>query len=240
LDGREEWHTDGVTLYPATLIWRNSRRMGVVAGPLIFAFLLLRKAIGWRFRASYGTVRPDRLRLVSIEQVPLEVREQLPLFVEACRDAGFSPCFIWKPAFIGGRQALNVVLLDADARTFATIIWFRISVRGRVAERVVFACHSVTAEGLNFDTGTLPAAERHPELIPADRDLVTVPLETPPSRLIAMHRERLKDRRGFVTFDCESLKAHVLKETQANFDWRCERGFLVPLSPEDAERLRTS
>lgn len=229
------WYTDDVTLYSAAHIWRVTCRVGL-AGPLIALFFLLRKAIGWRFRATYGTARPDRLPLVPAAEVPPEVRDALAPALSACKDAAMSVCFAVRPASIGGRTTYSVVMLDSDGRTCATAMWLQSRIGRSTVERAMLSCHSRTADGADLDTGVLdPASDRR--LILSGHDLLGLPLGTSPEDVIRVHRERIASRADLVRLDCDSIAAHMLEESRRFFDWRVEHGFLVALTPREVRRL---
>lgn len=235
----ETWYTDDPILYPPAVIWRTARRLGPL-GPSVFLLTLLRRSLGLRPAATYGTTRPNRLPVVPNEEVPLEVRERMAPALRACGDAGMRLCFICRPAFLGSRSAYSATLSDASETTFATVIRLRTAARGQVLERTIFSCHSETTGGVRMSTAASPPAEHHPEMIPSHVDLVVLPPETFPDAVITSHAERIESRKDLLRFDCESLRHHALEDWRRHFDWRVERGFLVPLNPKEVRRLTAS
>ncbi|MGC1274075.1 MAG: hypothetical protein WBC44_10240 [Planctomycetaceae bacterium] len=230
------WYTDDITLYSASSLWRTSRRQGIIAGSLICLFFLFRKAIGWRFRPTYGTTLPDRLPIIPSEQIPPDVRDATATALATCRDADMTVCFSTKPPYIGGRSGYSVVMLDRAGTTYATAIWLRTTVGLSTAENTMLSCHSLTSSGTELHTGGVdPSVDMR--LIMPGNDLLALPLDTPPESVIAAHRERIVSRTDLVRFDSDSLSDHVMTAARRYLDWRIEQGYLVPLTPAEVHRL---
>lgn len=230
------WYTDDVTLYSYGTLLRMSLRQGVVAGPLIFLFFAFRKAIGWRFRPTYGTALPDRLPIIPGEQIPEQVRQAMAPALAACREAGFIVCFAVKPALIGGKSAHFVGMLDRAGTTYATAIWFRLTVGRQSGEKVVLSCHSRTFAETELHTGPTDASADRGLIMPG-YELLELPPDATPDDAISAHARRIGSRADLVHFKSDSLAVHVLAEQRRYFQWRIEQGYLVPLTPSEVRRL---
>ena len=230
------WYTDDVTLYSYGTLLRMSFRQGVVTGPLIFLFFAFRKAIGWRFRATYGTALPDRLPIIPGDQIPEQVRNAMALALAACRDAGFTVCFAMQPALIGGKSAYLVGMLDRAGTTYATAVWFRLTVGQQSAEKVVLSCHSQTLAETELHTGPSDGSADRGLIMPG-YELLELPDDATPDDAISAHAQRIESRTDLVQFNNDSLAPHSLAESRRYFQWRVEQGYLVPLTPDEVRRL---
>ncbi len=239
MDAAADYYADDLTRLPASLIWRFARQANpVFAGPT-FAFLGLRKLLGWRFQATHG-VRRDMMPLIGPDELPQAVRDAMTPALDACRTAGFRPCFFVKPGHIGGKRVYSAFLLDPAGTTAASVAWFRLRVGGQTAEKVAFACHSTRGDGVELDTGAMPDAHWMPELIPPGRDFLRLPDGTPEAAVIAAHRDRIRDCRDVRRFDGDSLKVHSEQLLRRLFDFLIERGFYARLSAAEVRRLAAS
>jgi hypothetical protein len=232
------YYRDDVTLLPIAAIWRLSWRLPLFVSLPVFTLFLIRKLLGWRFAATSGTPRPDRLPEIDEEEVPARIRDELEPALHACRAAGFEVMFWIRPNYIGGKQGFMCYLLHEQGQVFATPFWLRVTVRGQTRTNVVFSCHSCRADGVDLHTGTL--AEEHwiPEMIPPDVEFMRLPIDTPPGTVILQHQRRFMGGADLIRFDRASLAAKVVHDAQRVIDFLVEKGIYMPVSEPEVERLQ--
>ena len=199
------YYTDDVTLLPARTIWRIVFRGLPVMAPPAFAYFYARKILRRRFPASYGAPYPQAIEIVAESEIPTDARASMAPITRACEELGFQTAFHLVPRFIGGKRAASTVLLGGDGYSFATVVWFSVSVGQFTKSKVVFSCHSCLINGCRLHTSTIAAEDRHPELIPPDTHMMCLPVDTPMPKVVDAHRAHTSGHGlGLVRFTHES------------------------------------
>jgi hypothetical protein len=237
----DAWYTENILRLPTGLLWRSSLRQGLFLGPQVFLILLVRKALGWKLRPAFALRRATELPRVSERSVPADVLERFVPVRRACQAGGLHPCFLTKPPYLGGRTVYAAAFLSEDGLISAVAALIVTTAGRTVVENLVFLCESQTTGGKKLVTQPIDAvtdaAYVREGLALPEIDLLPLSLSADASQAIAAHRERIAGRADLIRFDAESLGTMIVTSSQRYFDWRVERGLLVPVPPRDLARL---
>jgi hypothetical protein len=239
-DSDAEWFTENILRLPTPLLWENSRRQGLFWGPQVFLILLLRKAVGWKFRPIFGLRRAILLPRVAERSVPPDVLERFVPARRACQAAGLRPCFLTKPAYLGGRTVYAAIFLSEDGLVTAVAALIRTRAARNIVEQQTFVCQSVSTTGDRLVTQAIDSVSARLSPVLPGVQLLPLTPSADSSQTIAAHREHVSGRNDLVRFDEERLAELILEDSQCFFDWRVEEGLLVPLTPREVRRLSGS
>lgn len=78
-----------------------------------FPFLLLRKALGWRFKAFHGTRRPNELPPM-VDSGTAQARRDFSVYENTCLEYGMEHVRTFRPPWIGGKSGVFAVWLHPD------------------------------------------------------------------------------------------------------------------------------
>ncbi len=87
-------------------IWRMVRRQGLAFCAISFPFLLLRKALRWRFRAFHGTRRPNELPPIVDPKSLAQARRDFSVYESTCLEYGMEHVRTFRPPWIGGKSGV--------------------------------------------------------------------------------------------------------------------------------------
>ena len=232
-----EFYTDDITLMPIIAIWRALRGQPLFGRVLAFLYILARKALGKRFPANHGTRRPTELTSVPPDEIPGDIRAALAPFDDACTARTMKHLGYFRPQWIGNKRGLVSLWLDPTGATSCSITWIDMRLGSFRKTKVVFACHSTLASGVELHTGPVAPEDWIPEVVPPNQELMRLPVDVQPSHVIERHRERLANRSDVVCFNVDSLLTETVRRSQDLFDYLVAKRIYTPLTVEEAERL---
>ena len=237
----QTWYTENILRLPTDLLWKNALRQSLFWGPQVFLFLLFRKAVGWKFRPAFALRRATQLPRVSERSVPEDILERFVPVRRACQAAGLRPLFLTKPPCLGCRTVYAAIFLSDDGLMVAVAALIITKVGSAVGESLICVCESRSASGTKLVTqpidASVDAIYGREGLVLPEIELLPLSLSADASQTIAAHRGRIAGRSDLIRFDAESLAAMILESSQRFFDWRVEKGLLVPVSPRHVRRL---
>jgi hypothetical protein len=205
----------------------------------LYSYFVARKAVGLRHRANYGISRVSELSALPDDQIPQHVKQAFAPFAEVCRTYQMQPVRCIRSPCIGNRTVFSSMWLDPAGKTNCSITWIDVRLGALRKTKTLFACHSWLQSGTELHTGAIAPTEWIPELVPPNREMLPLAEDTPTSVAIDRHQERIAGRSDVRSFDVDSLMLEILRDSQELFDYFVARGFYMPLSEAEINRLRS-
>lgn len=235
-----QYYRDDITTLPTSAIWRMARKHGAVFCAISFPFLLLRKALGWRFKAFHGTRRPNELPpMVDCESLA-QARRDFSVYENTCIDYGMELVRTFQPPWIGGKTGVFAAWLHPAGEFYCNITRIDIRLGTQHRSQIIFSCHTSFESGLVFHTSPLSPKDWIPEMVPPNHEILGLNPDASPAEVIEAHLQRISGRAGIIKRKAESLMPSIVHESQAQFDFLVKKGIYVPLSSQEAQRLLSS
>ncbi|WDI42187.1 hypothetical protein [Bremerella sp. P1] len=234
----DRYFTDDITLLPVGIIWQSLQGQSIFLRTLFFVYFVVRKLFRQRMPASYGTHYPPTLTETTEEHLPDDARQALTAFDHQCQAAGMEHVGYFLPSWIGGKSGVVSISLDHQRMVWCTANWLEIRVGQYGNARVVFACHSETADGTELHTSVETAELWIPQMIPSNVQIDRIPRGSTVADIIEHHQTSVADRTDLVAFDNDSLIAHIQRRSLELIDFMVSKGFYVELTADEIDRLR--
>jgi hypothetical protein len=231
------YYTDDITTMPTAAIWRASLNASPLLCVPVFLYFLFRKLLGWRFRARYGTSRPQELEHPRAADIPQEVHHAFARYIDAVLQAKYHFLFFIRTPYIGAREGYSAVYLDETGTVWITLVWIHLWTRSVDRARVVFGCHSKRPTGVRLHTGPIAEEHRIPQMIPPTDEMLYLPIYTVNEEVIAQHLRRIEREKDLIRFDAETLRREIIHAAQEIFDFQVGIGVLTELTPAEVNRL---
>lgn len=235
-----QYYRDDITTLPTSAIWRMARRQGLAFCAISFPFLLLRKALGWRFKAFQGTRRPNELPPMVDSESLAQARRDFSVYENTCLEYGLELVRTFRPPWIGGKSGVFAVWLHPEGEFYCNITRIDVRLGNQHRRQIVFSCHTSLESGLVLHTSPLSPEEWIPELVPPNDEMLALRPDSSPDEVIEAHLQRIGGRTGIIRKTAELLMPSIVQESQDHFDFLVAKGIYVPLSSQDAQRLLSS
>lgn len=205
-------------------LWRSSGR-----GSLPFAQAVYRKWLNRRLPATSAFAIPESPELVEVQSVPERPREVLGAIISQAERHGLRFAICLKDLNLGNVMHYLAVLLSADGATLGNVAW----VMADHVEEASFGLGSRVG-----DRRLLTQNDPYRSDSPPEFDVWHLPGKSI-EELVAIHASRL-DRLGRERVSLASeddIVARVIENQRLYHAFNLARGFYVPLTQEEVERL---
>jgi hypothetical protein len=232
-----DYYTSNLSILSVRSLWKIVKRSSPQYNLLARLIIVLAVRLRRRPSPEWALPRPETLLLIPLDAMPEHVRGAMHSTMAAGNAAGFQAMFFAKSPFIGARQGYTAVLLNSAGNVFASIVWMRFDLLKGIKENIRLACHSCFTNGDQWHTGAAEDLMHLSQIIPPNHKMLALPLQSTPQQIIDAHCQRIAAAAGLIRFDRDSLIREQLKSIQQLFDHQVAKGYYVPISPDEVDRL---
>lgn len=218
------WYKTDINRLTYRELWHLSRRS---LHP--FAQAVRRKWFNAQWPVNFGLPDPGTLHRIDLQSIPDRPRDLLAAIISQVERHRFRLAFCHHRINLGDSRGYSAVLISADGMTLGNAVW----AKSCGAEEAVFALGS-RLDGRRLLTSSEPQRIDSPP----EFDEWHLPGKSI-DELVAIHNQRL-DRLGRqrVLPAVESeIEARIIENQQLTHAFQLARGFYVPMTEEEIERL---
>lgn len=202
-----------------------------VGGTLPAVIVYLLKLFGKLPQATFGIGR--ELTDVSLDEIPVAIREQLQGTFNDLEVAGFERAFALQLSTVGPVLGYNIVFSHPDSTCWASVIFTRVEIGdvSQIEKGIVVA--SMTTSGGFVSTTNIRRRLRGPDNVKA-----TYLTGNPNRTVIDAHRDMI-GRMEVAEVRRADLPALVRRISADATEYHINRGVMVRLTPEELERFKS-